>query len=120
VNETHIEVIRTDADGVETTLTLTSDYTVAGVGAPGGGAVTMVEAPVTGETIVMLRKVPFTQETDLENQGAYYAETVEAALDLGVMRDQQLEEGLHRAVKMPADYDGEDVTAEDFFAAADA
>src|SRR5690606_3577015 len=70
VNETHIEVIRTDADGVETTLTLTSDYPVAGVGAPGGGAVTMVEAPVTGETIVMLRKVPFTQETDLENQGA--------------------------------------------------
>lgn len=37
-----------------------------------------------------MRNVPFTQEMDLENQGPYFADTVESAFDLAVMRDQQL------------------------------
>jgi hypothetical protein len=56
-----------------------------------------------------LRKVPFTQETDLENQGAYYAETVEAAFDLAAMRDQQLSERVGRAVVIPPSADPSDL-----------
>lgn len=105
VDETHLTVIKRDTSGVESTLILNTDYTVADVGQASGGQITLDVAPAVGETITILRNVPFTQETDLENQGAYYAETVEAAFDLMVMRDQQMREELSRAVKLPADED---------------
>jgi len=43
-----------------------------------------------GETLVVERVVPVTQEIDLTNQGTFDAETHEEAFDLGVMVDQQL------------------------------
>lgn len=102
LNAGHLRVIKRSAAGVETVLALTTHYTVAGVGAANGGSITLLSAPATGETITILRNVPFTQETDLENQGAYYAQTVEDALDLAAMRDQQIDEELARAVRLPA------------------
>jgi hypothetical protein len=99
LDPSHLTVVMTE-DGVDTTVS-PSDYTVSGVGASGGGALTFLVAPMTGQSITIIRNAPFTQPTDLENQGAYYAETVEGALDLGVMRDQQLAEGLSRAVQIP-------------------
>lgn len=106
LDQAHLQVIKSDAAGNETTLTLTTHYTVSGVGSAGGGAVTVLAAPAVGETIAILRNMPFTQETDLENQGAYYAQTVEDALDAAAMRDQQLSERLRRAVTIPASSDG--------------
>lgn len=102
LDDEHISVILLDASGVEHAKTLTTDYTVTGVGGTDGGQVNMIVPPASGETLTILRDVPFTQETDLENQGAYYAETVEAALDLAAMRDQQLSERLDRSVQIPA------------------
>lgn len=99
LDPSHLTVIMTEG-GVDTPVSH-SDFTVAGVGASGGGSLTFLAAPVTGQSITIIRNAPFTQPTDLENQGAYYAETVEGALDLGVMRDQQLAEGLSRAVQIP-------------------
>ena len=101
----HLQVIKADADGNETTLALTTDYTVSGVGDAGGGSIATVAAPASGLSITILRNIPFTQETDLENQGAYYAETVEDALDAAAMRDQQIQEQLNRVVKIPASSD---------------
>lgn len=102
VDQSHLQVIRTDATGDEATLSLSTDYTVSGVGSAGGGSITLTTALPSGNTVTILRNIPFTQETDLENQGAYYAQTVEDALDLAVMRDQQLAEKLNRAVLIPA------------------
>ncbi|WP_065755378.1 hypothetical protein [Bradyrhizobium paxllaeri] len=93
LNEAHIRVIRAQA-GIETVLTLGADYTVSGVGDAGGGSITATVAPTAAQTITILRDVPFTQDTDLENQGSYFAETIEAALDLSAMRDQQLRSAL--------------------------
>lgn len=107
VNEAHLKVIRADADGNETVLVLGADYTVSGVGAD-EGSITASVAPAIGLTITILRNVPLTQETDLENQGPYFAETVEAAFDLAAMRDQQLQEQLTRAVLIPASEDDPD------------
>jgi len=104
-NEAHVKVIKADAAGTETTLSLGAHYEVTGVGDATGGTIIVSVAPSSTETITNLRQVPFTQETDLENQGAYYAETVERAFDLALMRDQQLAEELHRAVKIPASSD---------------
>lgn len=109
IDEDHLRVIKTSALGVETILTIATDYTVASVGNPAGGSITLLSAPATGETITILRAVPFVQETDLENQGAYYAETVEDALDLAVMRDQQLAEEIGRSIHVSAEIDGVDL-----------
>lgn len=102
IDEDHLRVIKTSALSVETTLTIDTDYIVSDVGEPAGGQVALTVAPSTGETVTILRNIPFVQETDLENQGAYYAETVEDALDLAAMRDQQIVEELGRAIRIPA------------------
>lgn len=107
VDEDHLKVIKTSAAGVEATLVIDTHYIVSDVGNPLGGQIALLSAPSTGEMITILRDVPFTQETDLENQGAYYAETVEAAFDLAIMRDQQLAEQIDRAVKIPPSADPE-------------
>jgi len=101
----HLQVIRTDASGTDSILVLDADYTVTGIGNDGGGSAVIVPAPADGTKITLLLDVPFTQETDLENQGAYYAETVEQALDLVVMRLQQLKERAARAVTIPPSFD---------------
>jgi hypothetical protein len=101
----HLQVIKTDPNGTETVLVYQTDYSVTGVGNDGGGSAVLLVAPPAGYRITLLLKVPFTQDTDLENQGAYYAETVERAFDLNVMRLQQLKERSDRAVTIPASAD---------------
>lgn len=101
-NAAHIRVILTDTEGIETTLALGTDYTVVGVGEAGGGAVDTALAHPAGCLVTLILNVPFTQEIDLENQGAYFAETLERALDEGVQRDLQLAEEVGRAFKLRA------------------
>lgn len=101
VDEKHLVVIKRRTDGVDVTMTRGTHYTVSGVGATGGGHITMVTPPAVGEKITIIRDVPFTQETDLQNQGPYYAETVEDALDLATMRDQQINDNFYRTLKVP-------------------
>jgi len=108
VDEAHIKVIRAE-DGLETILELGVDYTVIGVGSDAGGQIETTIAPIEGQSIIILRNIPFVQETDLENQGAYYAETLERALDLALMRDQQLSEKIDRAIVIPATSDFSDL-----------
>lgn len=98
LDASHIEVIRTEG-GIDATVS-PSAYSVSGVGSDSGNVV-FSAAPAVGQSITIIRNVPFTQSTDLENQGAYYAETIEQSLDLAAMRDQQLAEELSRAVKVP-------------------
>lgn len=101
LDEAHIRVIR-EENGIESTLVLNTDYIVSGVGASGGGHIACSVAPTASQTITILLDVPFTQEIDLENQGAFNAETIENGFDLAVMRDQQLAEKLDRALVIPA------------------
>lgn len=83
-----------------TLLTNAVDYTVSGV--PGAGSVTYnplgVPMPST-KKLYLLRTVPILQGLDINNQGGFFPDTLEAALDTIVMGMQQLEEGLARAVK---------------------
>jgi hypothetical protein len=94
----HIRVIRTEND-IDTEVT--TGFTVSGVGNVGGGNVTFDAAPGPTQRITLIRNAPFTQQVDLENQGAYYAETIEEAFDLAAMRDQQLAEQIGRALVIP-------------------
>lgn len=112
-DEAHIRVVRGNADDTETTLVLGADYSVTGVGDAAGGQIICVVAPSSAQTIMILRDVPFVQETDLENQGAYLAQVIEDALDLSVMRDQQLKEGVDRSHKAPFGEEGSTFSASD-------
>lgn len=97
LDASHIRVIRTE-NGVDAVVS--SGFTVSGVGSAGGGNVTFSVPPAAGQKITLIRNAPFTQQTDLENQGAYYAETIEEAFDLAAMRDQQLQEQVDRSLKI--------------------
>lgn len=51
-----------------------------------------------GSTLVVVRETPYTQELNLENQGAFFAEDIETNFDRVVMMIQQLLEKLGRCV----------------------
>lgn len=103
----HLSVIYTDADGDETTLTLTTHYSVTGAGDENGGTVTTVTAYASGGYITILRDVPATQETDYTESDAFPAASHELALDRLTMLVQQALEVLARAlVFAPSDTTG--------------
>jgi len=100
----HLKLVRTIGTGEETIPPTLYSVTISPDAQ--GGTVIFATAPSMGEHITILRKVPFHQELDLENQGPFYAEDIESALDLAAMRDQELREELNRTVKVPASDDG--------------
>lgn len=83
-------------DGV--VKTITTDYTVTGVGEAGGGNVVFVAAPASGTLIEIRRELPLSQLTDYTSGGRFPAETHEIALDRTIMIAQQL---LARLVAWP-------------------
>ena len=95
----HLSVYLIDADTGERELVSPSAYGVSGVGSPSGGNVTFLVAPAIGKRPIIVLVSPFTQETDLENQGPYLAETVERRLDLIVQQSLVLKRDIDRAIK---------------------
>lgn len=96
-------VTHTDASGNSTPLASTQ-YSVSGLGNAAGGTVTypLSGTPMaTGESLTIQRVVPFKQLTKLTNQGGYYPEVVEDALDDVVMQTQQLAEAQTRMLQAP-------------------
>lgn len=96
----HLKVTRRAANGTETVLVLNTDYTVTGAGNPAGGTVTMTTAPATGQTLVIQRNVPLTQEVDYQPNDPFPAESHEQALDKLTMEAQQLNEAIGRSIKL--------------------
>lgn len=99
-----LAVIRADSLGVETTLTLGSDYTVAlnpNQNTVPGGVVNMITAPATGYTITLTSNLTYTQNLALTNAGGFYPEAINDALDRIVIQIQQLAEQLSRTFKVP-------------------
>jgi len=99
-DEDDLVVIIRDANGVETTKTITTDYTVSGVGDVGGGNVTMLTAPASTETLLILREQPITQGLDLVPNDPFPADSIEEALDKLVFMMQQQAEELDRCIKL--------------------
>lgn len=100
-NQAHLVVTLTGANGVNTVQTITTHYTVSGVGDEGGGNITMVTPPATGEQLTITRDVTKTQEVDLQNRGSFLPNTIETAFDKLTQITQDLAELLTRAVKQP-------------------
>jgi hypothetical protein len=100
LENSHIQVIRTSSTGVDTTLALTTDYTVSGAGGA-SGSVTLVTALAVGQQLTIIRNVPFTQDADYVQNDAFPAESHERSLDKLTMQTQQLLEAVDRAAKLP-------------------
>ena len=94
-----LTVIIRSASGTETVKTITTHYTVSGVGNAGGGNVTMLTAPASGETLVVIREQDLIQELDIVPNDPFPAESVETALDKLTFIVQQHDEELSRAIK---------------------
>ena len=84
-----VVILRNDTTGVETTQTLTTDYTVTGAGTQSGGNVVFGAAPATGNTMFIRRVLPLTQTTDYVENDPFPAESHERALDKLTMLVQQ-------------------------------
>jgi len=87
--------------GVETVLTYQNQYSVTGTGSQQGGTVATTTPLVAGATLIIERIVPMTQETQYPRNDPFPASAHEQALDKLTMVDQQLAEGLSRAIKLP-------------------
>lgn len=74
--------------------------TVTGVGDDAGVQVTTSVAYASEVRVTLLREVPFSQETDLVEGGRLREESLEDALDYGVMQAQQLKEELGRTIQV--------------------
>ena len=88
---------------VGTTLkTLSTHYTLSGVGAAGGGNVTFTTGniPASGTgNVTILRSLALTQGVDLVNYGRFDAEVIESQYDKLVMMVQQLQEQADRTIR---------------------
>ena len=97
-------VLVNNASGVETIQVLTTNYTVTG-GDGESGSITMLVAPPSGNTLVIERDIPFTQEIDLEPNDPFPAEVTEEGFDRATMLAQQNRLEIQKSPKLPPTYD---------------
>ncbi len=114
--------VRDPETDTETQLTYPTHYTVANVGRAAGGTITLVAGAFDwldvddnlddGWQISIRRVVPVTQTTDVRNQGGFFADVHEDEFDYLTMIDQQQQDELDRAFRLPetADPDTFDTT----------
>lgn len=99
-----LTVINTSAEGVETVLTLTTDYTVTlnpDQEATPGGTITRTSAPASGVFTTIVCNLEASQETALSNTGPFQPSTIEAMLDrITKLIRQNIDLG-ERAVRVP-------------------
>ena len=97
-----IDVIIRSSSGTETTKTITTHYTVTGVGNANGGTVVFTSGniPSGSETVVLRRSTPQTQGVDLIENDPLPANTLEDALDKATSISQELQEQVDRSLKI--------------------
>lgn len=98
------------ADGTETDLTYTSEYTVS-VNSDGvGGTVTISPTFSTAYYYTIYRETGATQTTDYDDYNQFPADTLEADLDRAIMLSQEATEELGRTIRFPISVTGASTT----------
>ena len=117
LDELHLEVY-VDSGAGYVLKTLSTDYSVTGVGDAGGGTVVFVSPPPSGtENILIARQVPLTQLADYVPNDSFPAQTHEDALDKLTMIAQQLVDQSNRGLKAPLSEAADQVFSENAWAA---
>lgn len=97
-----VRVVLTDSNSVESDLALGTNYTVAlnaDQDANPGGTVTTTATYATGYKVTLTSQVQNLQPVTLTNQGGFYPQVINNALDRLTIMAQQLAEQVGRAVK---------------------
>lgn len=97
-----LTVVTVDLDDNQTELTLGTDYNVTGAGSYQGGTIILMSPLANGWLISIARELPVTQETDLRNQGKFFAEVHENAFDKLTMLIQQVFSRYSLALRKPS------------------
>lgn len=90
---------------VESTLVVGTDYSVTLNGDQNyspGGSITTTVAPTATQRISITSAVPLTQPLDISNQGGFYPDVLNDALDRATIQIQQLQFSSSRLVQAPA------------------
>jgi len=101
-----LDVIKlTVSTGVQTTLALTTDYTVslnADQNSNPGGSITLVAGNLaSGFNLTITSDIENLQPTDLTNQGGFYPEVINDALDRATIQIQQVSDDVVRSLQAP-------------------
>jgi len=112
-----LKVILRDADGVETTWTRGTEYSITG-GSGSTGTLTVDTSPTdytpaSGETLVIKSNIGLTQSTNLPAGGDIPSDSLEQQLDKIVRISQQKDEELGRAPKFSETSTASDITFPD-------
>jgi hypothetical protein len=101
-DEDHIKIVRTRA-GLDTTLVITTDYTVplASINDEDGGTVTLVSPALNGDRYTLLLNVPYERITDFSQAGDFLADSLNLQLDLMTQQNQQIVRDAKRSPKFP-------------------
>ncbi|WP_261784763.1 hypothetical protein [Enterobacter hormaechei] len=100
--KTDLTVSVVDLDENITVLVLDTDYTVTNAGGYNGGNVVLTTPLTNGWQISIARELEPTQETDLRNQGKFFAEVHEDAFDKLTMLIQQAYSVFRLALRKPS------------------
>lgn len=81
-NKNDLEVYKANTATSEAVLqTISTDYTVAGVGLDDGGTVTLTAGATSGNIITIIRNIVNARETDYQQSGNFAADTVDLDFD---------------------------------------
>jgi hypothetical protein len=103
-NDTDVVVIQQDADGVDTTLTITTHYTVTlneDQDDDPGGDVNLVSTPTLNYKHYLTSSVPPTQTAEFTNQGGFSPAVLNPALDKAVILIQELRRDMDLSISAP-------------------
>lgn len=120
-DKTQLKVFETDDAGVETTLTVDTDYTVNTVGDDAGGTITRVAGALPTNYQWYIRSdYKYTQLTALPSQGPFFPDVHEAVMDKLTFLIQQLLDGDDRTFRLSdsIDIDGVFTISDDAVARA--
>lgn len=101
-DKSNLTVTVVDMEENITELVLDTDYTVTGAGGYSGGNVVLTSPLANGWKISISREMAPTQETDLRNQGKFFAEVHEDAFDKLTMLIQQGYSTFKLALRKPS------------------
>lgn len=99
-SKTDLKVYETSSTGVQTELTVDTDYTVNNVGNDSGGTITRLAGALpTGAQWYIRSNYPITQDTEFSSQGAFFPELHESAMDKLTYLILQQQDLINRSLK---------------------
>lgn len=110
LDDADLIVVKTSTSGLDTTLELTTGYSVSGAGGA-SGTVTLADPLEIGEMLTIVRAPEITQEADYVVGDSFPAESHERALDKLTMVCQRLFSLVLRSFHLP-DSVGDDISTE--------